>query len=172
DGKWTMELVEEYLNGPKGKSGSREKGKLAYAKAKCADCHRMGSQGGNLGPDLTTLSRRFHRQETLESILYPSHIISDQYVAQRVLTVHGTVESGMLTKLPDGSVKLRRADQSEVTIPGEDIEEIRTSKTSLMPANLMDVLLAEEIKDLMCYLGYVPDQTQVAEQPAAGPIVR
>ena len=78
----------------------------------------------------------------------------------------------MLTKLPDGSVKLRRADQSEVTIPGEDIEEIRTSKTSLMPANLLDVLLAEEIKDLMCYLGYVPDQAQLAEQPAAGPIVR
>jgi hypothetical protein len=36
-----------------------------------------------------------------------------------------------------------------------------------MPANLLDALLAEEIKDLMCYLGYVPDQAQVAELPAA-----
>ena len=35
------------------KGGSPEKGKLLYNKMRCYYCHRIGSEGGTTGPDLT-----------------------------------------------------------------------------------------------------------------------
>lgn len=35
------------------KGGSPEKGKILYNKMRCYYCHRIGSEGGTTGPDLT-----------------------------------------------------------------------------------------------------------------------
>ncbi len=155
-GKWTVELINEYLDGEKSKSGSIEEGRLAYAKAKCDSCHRFGKIGTSMGPDLSAVSKRFNRQETLEAILYPSHVISDQYRSQRILTTQGEVVVGLVSQNGDGSVRVRKSDLTEVTIPEEDIDEMTPSKTSVMPTGLLDSLQASEIRDLFCFMGYVP----------------
>ncbi len=48
-----------------------------------------------IGPDLTAVAKRFTRKEVLESVLFPSHVISDQYAARRVLTATGHVHNGL-----------------------------------------------------------------------------
>jgi mono/diheme cytochrome c family protein len=35
------------------KEGSPRNGKLLYDKLKCSYCHKIGSEGGSVGPDLT-----------------------------------------------------------------------------------------------------------------------
>ena len=42
-----------------------------------------GDVGRGGGPDLSTVVSRFRRREILESIVYPSRVISDQYTALR-----------------------------------------------------------------------------------------
>lgn len=163
-GKWTMELLNEYLDGPKGKAGVKEAGMLVYNKAKCADCHRFAGKGTTIGPDLTSLSKRFTRTEVLESILYPAHVISDQYAAQRVLTTHGESYVGMVSKGRNGTLRIVKADLTEVIVPEEDVDEVAASKTSMMPSGLIENLSAEEIRDLMCYIGFVATQ-EVAKKP-------
>ncbi len=39
-------------------TGSPEKGKILYNKLRCYYCHRIGTEGGNTGPDLTKESAR------------------------------------------------------------------------------------------------------------------
>jgi putative heme-binding domain-containing protein len=169
--QWSMDFIEQYLDGDSGKTGSIAAGAIVYTKAQCASCHRMGEKGTSVGPDLTSLTKRFTRRETIESILYPSHVISDQYASKKVMTRDGKIASGIMSKTAKG-ISIRTSDLQNVTIDKDDIEEIVPSKQSLMPAGLLDNLSPNDIRDLMCYLGYVPATPQVAETPAKNRITR
>jgi putative heme-binding domain-containing protein len=171
-GKWTMDQLNEFLDGLKGKAGDKTAGLIAYEKARCASCHVMNGKGSALGPDLTSVAKRFTRQEMLESILFPSHVISDQYTTRRVLTVGGEVHVGMVSDRVDGSLSIRRSDLSEVVVPAEDVEELSLSKTSLMPSGLFDNLNLYEIRDMLSYLGYLPDAEQVNQANRSQKIVK
>ncbi|MCL5022691.1 MAG: c-type cytochrome [Nitrospirae bacterium] len=50
----TVLLGAEAWASEKARSGSPEKGKILYNKLRCYYCHRIGNEGGNTGPDLTT----------------------------------------------------------------------------------------------------------------------
>lgn len=163
---WSINTLSEYFLSSDGRKGNSEAGKLAYSKAKCADCHRFGETGQAIGPDLTTLAGRFTRKEVLESILFPSHIISDQYRSQQVLTTDGKVVVGLMTKNSAGEVVVKDSQLQEHTIAEENIETIEPSKISMMPTGLIDTLSAAEIRDLMTFLGYVPEQETPASQTA------
>jgi putative heme-binding domain-containing protein len=159
---WNLATLDEYFSSSDGRKGSLEHGKLVFEKAQCANCHRMGPLGKSIGPDLTTVAQRFTRKEVLESTLYPSHVISDQYRTQRVMTTSGKVYSGVLAENADGSRTIRDSNLEEHMIAEQDIEQIVPSKVSLMPSGLLDSLTAADIRDMMTFLGYVPDQQQVA----------
>lgn len=161
--RWNLETLVEYFNSNEGKSGNNEHGMAVYQKAKCASCHRFGASGKQIGPDLTAVAKRFTRKEVLESVLFPSHVISDQYAARRVLTASGQAYNGLVTRKSDGSLVVKDSELTEHVVSEEDIEEIVSSKVSMMPSGLFDTLSAEEIRDLFAFMGYVP--TQVAEKP-------
>ena len=79
---WTMEDFSADLN-QKQANYSREAGRLAYHKAGCSACHRMGDDAATtnaiLGPDLTGIGSRFDARAMLESIIHPSLVIGDKY---------------------------------------------------------------------------------------------
>ncbi|QDV24917.1 HEAT repeat domain-containing protein [Aureliella helgolandensis] len=170
---WNTETLDEYFASSDGRKGDRENGQAIFAKAQCASCHRMQTTGAAVGPDLTSVASRFTRKEVIESILFPSHVISDQYRSKRVLTSDGKVISGMLTENANGSVMVRDSQLVEHIIAEQDIDEIQPSKSSLMPGGLLDELSAPEIRDLMLYMGYGTAQTpQFAESPESGNLSR
>ncbi len=161
--KWSLSFIEQFLDGDSGKQGSHAVGLSVYNKAQCAACHRMNEQGVGLGPDLTSLAKRFTRQEALEAILYPSHVISDQYATKKIVTNDGLVVTGLATERGDGYL-IRTSDRQQIQVPKSEIEEIINSRTSLMPSGLLDSLSPTEIRDLMCFLGYVAPLPSLAEQ--------
>ncbi len=127
---------------------------MIFTKARCVKCHRFQSEGENVGPDLTSVRRRFQRKEIVESILYPSQVISDQYRMVQVETKEGQVYVGM----PIPGVKkndklvLLLSDTTRLEIPKSRIEEETTSKISVMPAGLLDPLSLQEVADLLAFL--------------------
>ena len=86
-----------------------------FEKANCVKCHRFGERGDTVGPDLTTVARRFQRKEILESILYPSQVISDQYATQTIVTTDGRTVTGMVSPVGDGSLIVLQANGEKVT---------------------------------------------------------
>jgi putative heme-binding domain-containing protein len=166
DPRWSLEFIEQFLNGEQGRQGSSERGQLVYAKARCNACHKMNGSGGGYGPDLSSVNRRFTRIETLESILFPSHVISDQYATKKVLTKDGDVYTGILVKTPKG-VAVRVNENKEFVVPEDQIDQVQSSKSSVMPAGLLDSLTPSEIRDLMVYLGYVPAEKMAQEKPSS-----
>jgi len=148
---WTHDQLLVFLEGD-GRKGSVEAGRQIYEKASCAKCHRFEQIGGGLGPDLTTLSSRFKRKDTLEAIIDPSRVIADQYKSWLVATKSGKAIHGM--KAPDEGDKLvlLLSDASTLKVPKSEVEQIVESKTSIMPDALLNPFRLEEIADLFAFL--------------------
>ena len=118
-----------------------------------------------MGPDLTSLAKRFTRKEILQSVLYPSHTISSQYASQNLLLVDGRQIFGIVAPGGEGEKVVLNTDGEKVPIPETEIDEITPSKLSSMPEGALKELTLQEIADLFAYVTTDPTQA-VALQPA------
>ncbi len=152
ESRWTMEEVLGYLNDEKSPTPDPRRGAIVFEKAQCAKCHRFGRVGESAGPDLTTVARRFHQKEILESILHPSQVISDQYASKTVITVDGHQLTGVLGSAGPNTYSLLLPTGEKIEIAHEDVEEIEPSRVSVMPEGLLNNFTLEDIADLMAFL--------------------
>jgi putative heme-binding domain-containing protein len=161
--KWSYEELLSYLESPEGKAGNATRGAAVFQNAQCVKCHRYGGRGEALGPDLTTVANRFQAKEILESIVYPSQVVSDQYASQ-IIVANGKTYTGIAGRNPDGSVTILQADGQKIQLPADEIDEARASKMSSMPEGLMNPLSLEQVADLFAYL-MNGQQADVATRP-------
>ena len=161
--KWSYDELLAYLNSHSARSGNLERGQKAFATAQCVKCHRMGNSGEAIGPDLTTVAKRFQKKEILESIVYPSHVISDQY-ASRMVVSNGRSYTGMVVPRGQAGITLLLSTGEKVDFAHEDIDEIRASATSAMPTGLLNTLNLQQVADLFAYLEQ-SGESELAQKP-------
>ncbi len=153
--KWSFAQLHEFLSSESGHSGNAERGALVFEKAQCVKCHRFGTRGEGIGPDLSKVSSRFQRKEIIESVVFPSQVISDQFAAKTVVTADGKTFTGLVGETSDGVVVLQ-ANTEKAMVPKDQIEQIVPSKMSAMPEGLFNNLSLEEIADLFAYMSNPP----------------
>lgn len=149
---WDYDELLAYLGEARAEKSSAERGAAVYKKAQCASCHRHGRIGDSMGPDLTAVSKRFSRKEMLESIVYPSQVISDQYASKKILTESGVQYSGLVAKGVGGKITVMQSTGKKVELHEDDIDVMAPSKVSAMPEGLLNTLTLEEIADLFAFL--------------------
>jgi putative heme-binding domain-containing protein len=137
--------------GVKGDSGRGEK--LFWSKAvNCGSCHKIGGRGTPIGPDLSAIGKLRAREDLLESILEPSRRIEPKYNSFVATTADGRSYTGLLVKRDEKQVVLRDIQNKEIILAVKNVEELRPSRTSLMPDGQMAGLTAQEAADLLEYL--------------------
>jgi putative heme-binding domain-containing protein len=166
--KWSYEELLAYLESPEGKAGSPARGAKVFKEGQCVSCHRFNGKGETIGPDLTAVAQRFQRKEILESIVYPSQVISDQY-ASKVVICAGRTYTGIVARNGNGTTTVLQSDAQKVELKTEEIEEIKPSKVSTMPEGLANRLTLEQIGDLFAYLTHAPESNVAGR---SGPSVR
>ena len=62
---------------------------------RCSACHKYGGRGGNVGPDLTQISRSASREKIITSILQPSQEIAPDYQAWTLVDRDGKTYTGL-----------------------------------------------------------------------------
>lgn len=159
---WTIAELAPKLDA--GLKGGRdfEKGRRAFAASKCFSCHRYDNEGGSYGPDLTGVSGRFSAPDLLESIIDPNKEISDQYAAVEIRTLDGRIVVGRIVNLNGDNVNVNPNMLDPSTVIGvnrNNIESMKASKLSMMPAGLLDTFKEDEILDLMAYILSRGDRT-------------
>lgn len=127
-------------------------GEAVFLSAGCADCHVFGSLGRGGGPDLSTVAKRFRRREILESIVYPSKVISDQYTSVEVTLDDGQVHSGMVVGESDRRLILISANGQRLRLRKSKIQSQQAASTSIMPDGLVDSLDLEDLVNLIHFL--------------------
>jgi len=153
--KYTLRQLLEFLERtPQGRSGNARRGRKIFVKAKCSKCHRFGKEGEIVGPDLTSVRRRFQRKEIIESLVFPSQVISDQYRMIQIVTEDGLIHNGM--PLPESkggkNIVLLLSDATKISVPKSKIEEQKRSKVSVMPVGSLKELSLQDIADLFAFL--------------------
>jgi len=137
------------------KARNFENGRKMFAATACFTCHRFGNEGGMTGPDLTAAGRRYSPHDLLDQVLNPSKVINEQFSAVTIVTDAGKVHTGVVVNLGGDTLTLN-TDLTDpnlrVTIDRKQIEEMEPSKTSPMPANLLNLLTKDEVLDLLAYV--------------------
>jgi putative heme-binding domain-containing protein len=148
--------------------GDAKRGKAVYlsATARCAACHRVAGQGGEVGPDLSQIGGKFDRTHLIEAILDPSAEIPQGYHATLIETTAGRLISGIVKAESATAITLVDAEGKSIVVAAGDITARAVSKVSLMPAGLADRMTPGEFTDLIAYLASL--RTGRAPTPGEG----
>jgi putative heme-binding domain-containing protein len=151
--EWTLSDFGELRS--LGEKRDLARGKRLFAEAGCAQCHRVGSEGGFIGPDLTAVSARFDRRALLESIIEPSRVIAESYRTVSIALKTGAIHDGRIASEDANAIMLAinpvDPDQRRRILKSE-IASQRVSEISPMPAGLLNTLTQDEVLDLLAWL--------------------
>ncbi|MEP3481252.1 MAG: PVC-type heme-binding CxxCH protein [Fuerstiella sp.] len=148
-----QEVVQKYASVVT-QVGSREQGAEIFKK-NCSTCHRMGSVGSVVGPDLTDVRSR-SRTALLHEILDPNGKVEPRFCACTVITTDGTTLTGILANETADTIQLRTSGGRLEEVSQSDIEEIITSDRSLMPEGLETAVTEQQMADLLAFLTAAP----------------
>jgi putative heme-binding domain-containing protein len=150
--EWTLaDLLPDVERSAPGRDFAR--GRKAFADAQCLSCHRMGNDGGTVGPELTGAGSKYDARSLLESILEPSKVVADQYQNTIVITKNGDSIIGRVIDAGSNiAIETDPLSGARETIARSEIERMHSSTLSPMPEGLLNTLSREEILDLVAYL--------------------
>ncbi len=134
--------------------GDAARGKTLFASqsSKCAACHKVGTEGVNLGPELTRIAAKRNSAELLDSLLNPSRTVEPAYAAYQALTTDGRSIAGLLVRRTKDEVVLRDPQNKEISMAASDVERLNVSRVSLMPDGLLAGFTPQQAADLLAYL--------------------
>ena len=131
----------------------------------CIRCHKIGWDGGNVGPELTDLGSKHDRRYIIEAITNPNAVIAKGFDQQKVLTDEGDVHIGILKETTDEHIILLDSDGKEIFIDKETVEATKPGLSS-MPANLHELLTPTELRDLVEFLANQKVEPKAKKKPA------
>jgi putative heme-binding domain-containing protein len=135
------------------KLGNAARGEAVFRRKDlaCLKCHAVSGAGGQVGPSLESVGASAPADYLVDSLLQPNKAVKENYHAMVVATTDGRVISGLKVRQTGSELVLRDAEDREVSIPRNTIEEQKTGG-SLMPAGLADSLTRTELVDLVRFL--------------------
>ena len=120
--------------------------------ATCAKCHKVKGEGKEVGPDLSEIGTKLSKEALHLSILDPSAGVSFNYETWLVRDFEGTILTGVLVSQTDAEIELKTAEAISHKLKRSDIEQLKKSPLSLMPADLQKQLQAQDLVDIVEYL--------------------
>ena len=133
--------------------GDPQAGKFIFnnSAAQCIRCHKAGKEGGEVGPDLSTIGSQKDLTYILESLVNPSAKITPGFGTVVVTHKNGSVTAGILQSEDKGNIKIKDLNGKVISIPLNDIKEKTTPISSMPP--MANLLTPKELRDLIAYLG-------------------
>jgi putative heme-binding domain-containing protein len=150
-----LEEVLAALDKSKEQPRDLDHGRQIFGVALCSRCHRLGGEGGTIGPDLAGAAARYSRRDLVDAMIHPSQVIDEKYRDTRVLTTDGRVVVGQLAGGDKDHLyfSTNPLEPAQITRVRRDSIDIRQgSQVSSMPTGLLNTLTEEEILDLMAWV--------------------
>lgn len=132
-------------------AGDPKRGAAVFQKA-CMVCHKVRGLGVEVGPDLTTVAAK-PREQLIEAIFDPNRAVEQRNAATQVTKKDKSLLVGQIASETPGNITLRLPGGAEMVVLRTDIELLKTLPTSLMPEGLESVLTAQEVADVLSFIG-------------------
>ena len=116
-------------------------------------CHKVGGQGGAVGPDLSTVAHCLTPEQIVESVLWPRKEVKPEYAAVAVATSDGKVIQGYKIAETDKELELREATTGDARQgpQGRDRGHPRRSARSC-PTGSPTPMTPDQRRDLVRFL--------------------
>jgi putative heme-binding domain-containing protein len=133
--------------------GDRTAGeKLFWEKGNCGQCHRVGTRGSSLGPDLTRAGRQRSLAYLRESVLSPDADITRGYTTITVVTREGKKLVGVEKNFDNFSAQFMDVSGRMYSFFKDDVTSMQREYRSVMPSNYSRLFSERELDDLLAYL--------------------
>jgi quinoprotein glucose dehydrogenase len=117
----------------------------------CARCHKVNGEGGEAGPDLTTIAKDKSKEYLLESIIKPSAHIAQGFDIVTFTMKNGETETGSLASETPAQIVLKRADNTTVNIDPKQVKQ-RVTAPSSMPEIYAQAMTRAQLRDVVAFL--------------------
>jgi len=130
--------------------GKPERGQMLYAKT-CVQCHRAGSAGHQVGPDLVSVQNK-SPADLLVAILDPNREAQPSFQTYTAVTRQGTIHTGIISAETAATLTLKRAEAKEDVVLRDTLEELISTGLSLMPEGLEKDIDKQALADLIAFI--------------------
>ena len=134
--------------------GSAAAGRKVFferADVSCNRCHKVGGEGGDVGPVLTGIGTRQTREYILESIVFPNKQIAPGFENYIVTMKDGSIHAGVAKKETDTELVLNSPEDGVITLKKSNIES-RKHSMSAMPEGLAAILSRRDLRNVVEFL--------------------
>jgi putative heme-binding domain-containing protein len=131
-------------------AGDTQRGATVFQKS-CAGCHRIGTVGYDIGPELSSMANRSD-EFFLAAILDPNRAVETRYLSYLAATRDGRLFTGMVAAETGTSVTLLAQDNKRETLLRTDIESLQSTGKSLMPEGMERDVSPQDMADLFAFL--------------------
>lgn len=134
--------------------GDATRGREIFCRADlaCVNCHSVGGEGGNIGPDLNAIGSGQPLDFIIGAVLEPNREVKESFEAVEVTTKDGETYTGFRANAGDGEFALRDTVRNEVIRIRQDRISQQRNIGSVMPDGLFNQFTREELIDLFRYL--------------------
>lgn len=146
-----IESLKQSLTPKRLASANKSNGRALFKRA-CQNCHQLFGEGAKVGPDLTGANRG-NMDYLLSNIVDPSGVVDKDYRMSILLLDDGRIINGLVTSETDRTMTVQSATEL-VTIEKELVTARKITEKSPMPDGLLETLSADEVRDLIGYLGH------------------
>ena len=144
-------------------TGDPQKGKEIYESSKCASCHTIDAQGGDLGPDLSHIGAQRSIVSLTKTLDDPGANLPldtslqersayTAYVVYRAVKKDGKVIEGMRVDEDSFTIQVRDANGRLHSMQKFDVQKIEAEPGKSFMPSYKDKLTAAQINDLVAYL--------------------
>ncbi len=129
---------------------SLDKGLAVFTKH-CAACHQIAGKGAVVGPQLDGIGGR-GLARIVEDVLDPNRNVDVAFRTTTIRLADGRVVSGLVRRAEGAQIVLADNQGKEFSIAKDEIDQEAKTSLSLMPANVPEIVPADEFHDLVAYL--------------------
>ena len=134
--------------------GNASRGRVLFhtSRSTCSLCHRVESEGGTLGPNLSKIGAIRSAKDLFEAILFPSATVVNGFESYLLTDSKGETHTGLIHRETTDAIYLRQINHQIIRIPRDELKTLLRSPVSLMPAGLDGILSDQDLVDLAAYL--------------------
>jgi putative heme-binding domain-containing protein len=120
--------------------------------SRCSTCHRVGTTGNEIGPELTEIRKKFDKVSLLDAIINPNAAIVFGYEPWLVNTKDGESVYGFLVSENKQTVVIKDVSGKKHVIVRDKISSKKKQESSLMPEPANLALTEKNLADIAAFL--------------------
>ncbi len=149
DKRKLIDRYKELLTPERVSAANPSAGRALFNKT-CANCHVLYGQGKTAGPDLTGSNRR-NLEYLLENIIDPNASVAVDFRMSIASLASGRIVTGLVVEKTDKTLTFLTQNE-RIVVERDEIEDLKSTTSSLMPEGLFQNLTDDQLCDLAAYL--------------------